>query len=359
METVTKRKLASIRKIKELSPIKGKDRIVLAIIDGWSVIVKKDEFTVGDLCVFFEIDSFLPMEDKYSFLKPTTYNGKSGYRLKTMKMSGCLSQGLALPLSIFDWEASDYSENDDVTEQLNIIKYDVSLLSASSGKPGNAAGNFPSFLPKTDQERIQNITHYFNTFKDMQFEETLKLDGSSMTCYSIPVKPTLWDRIRQLFGKPSKTYKFGVCSRNLDLKRSDTSTFWKVAITKNIESLLPCGYALQGELVGPKIQSNHEKVDDYQFYIFDIYDITQQRYLTPIERSDMMSGPLSTFNHVPVINPSVDILNQHTLPSLLAHVEGQSMNPGTISEGRVYKSTTNPTITFKVISNRYLLKCED
>ena len=355
---MTTRKLASIRRIKSLQPIKDKDRIVLAIIDGWSVIVKKDEFVEGDLCVFFEIDSFLPMEDRYSFLKQTTHNGKPGYRLKTMKMSGCLSQGLALPLSMYNWIESDYAENDDVTEQLHVTKYDVALDSQPN-QPGTSQRTFPSFIPKTDQERIQNVTHYFDSLKDMAFEETLKLDGSSMTCYSIPVEPTIWDNIKRLFGIPFKNYKFGVCSRNMDLERSDSSTFWQVAIAEDIESKLPCGYALQGELVGPKIQSNHEKVDSYQFYIFDIYNITQQRYLNPSERAYMMSGSLQTLKHVPIIDHSANIFSQHDLPSLLKHVEGQSINPGTISEGRVYKSTTNPSITFKVISNRYLLKCED
>lgn len=354
------RKLASIRTIKSLQPIKGKDRIVLAIIDGWSVIVKKDEFAEGDLCVFFEIDSFLPATDTFSFLpKQITYEGKPGYRLKTMKMAGCLSQGLALPLRMFDMNTNFIHDGEDLTEQLGIVKYDVAITSSTKLTPGKAKGSFPSFLPKTDQERIQNLTHYFETRENDLFEETLKLDGSSMTCFCVPASPTIWDSIKGLFGIPFKNYRFGVCSRNLELDKSEASDFWRVAIEDDIERKLPCGYALQGELIGPKIQSNHEKVDKLSFYIFDIYNIAEGRYLTPSERAYMMSGSLQTLNHVPIIDKSVAIFENHDLPSLLKHVEGQSINPGTISEGRVYKSTTNPSITFKVISNRYLLKCED
>jgi RNA ligase (TIGR02306 family) len=375
------RKLATIRKIKSLHPIPKKDRIVKAIVDGWSVIVKKDEFTEDSLCVFFEIDSFLPAVEPFTFLpKPTTYKGNEGYRLKTMKMSGVISQGLALPLHMFEsrreWnDSSPYSEGDDVTELLGVIKYDVAEVAQTTFTPGKAKGKFPSFIPKTDQERVQNLTHYFDVYKDHEFEETLKLDGSSMTCYCIPKSPTLWDRVKSWFGIPFKDYHFGVCSHNLEIKpdanyettfdnggKSSTykqSDFWKAAIKYDIERALPVGYAIQGELIGPKIQSNHEKVHDLEYHIFDIFNITEGRYLTPSERAHMMSGSLQRIPHTPVVSPSVKIFSEcPDLDSLLKRVEGQSINPGTISEGRVYKSTTVPHLTFKVISNKYLLKCE-
>lgn len=351
------RKLVTIRTISQLLPIPNKDRICLAIIDGWSVIVKKEEFNVGDKCLFFEIDSFLPFTDTFSFLgKPIIYKGKPGYRLKTMKMAGALSQGLALPLHMFP-TITDTSL-DDYTEQLGVIKYDVAEVVSfqSPASTGPQEGKFPVFIPKTDQERIQNLTHYFDTHKHHEFEETLKLDGSSMTCYKIPKQPSIIDRIKTWFGIKTTTYHFGVCSRNFELKPSE-SNFWKAARKYNIEKRLPIGYAIQGELLAPNIQSNHEKVNDVEYHIFDVYNIKEQRYLLPSERRAFVHLFLTT-PHVPVVSTAVRIFEQHDLQSLLKHVEGQSINPNTISEGRVYKSTTNPSLTFKAISNQYLLKSE-
>lgn len=350
------RKLVTIRKIKQLIPIKDADMICIAIIDGWQVIVKKSEFKVGDECLFFEIDSFLPVTDeRFAFLKKTSlFNDKVGYRLKTMKMKGVISQGLALPLSMFP-EILGKPAQEDYTELLNVVKYDVSKQS-SSLVSGNPEGKFPSFIPKTDQERIQNLTSYFETMKDVTFEETLKLDGSSMTCYKIGIKPSLLKRILSwLSGENLATYHFGVCSRNLELKKSDTSNFWSTAIAADIESKLPTGFAIQGELIGPNIQANHEKVSALDYFVFDVFDITNGKYLLPEERRAFCSQ--HNLQHVPVISVNALPCNMN-LEQLLQHVEGESMNPGTISEGRVYKSNTNNNVSFKVISNKYLLKCE-
>lgn len=351
------RKLATIRQIKQLIDIPGADRIEIGIVDGWQAIVKKGEFQVGSPCVFFEIDSFLPDSELYAFLgTPKTYKGKLGHRLKTMKMRKTLSQGLALPLSHYPGTLADPKIGTDVTELLGVIKYDVAEATPGP-KNSPSAGSFPSFIPKTDQERIQNLTSYFDTMQDAIFEETLKLDGSSMTCYKIHRTPTLWERIKGMFGIPYLDYHFGVCSRNQELKRTD-SNFWRAADKYKIETSLPVGYAIQGELLATNIQSNHEKISDVEYYVFDIYDIEEGRYLSPSERQYMMTGSLQNVPHVPIVSKSTKIFQDHDLKSLLQHVEGQSMNPGTISEGRVYKAVNNPQTTFKVISNKYLLKSE-
>lgn len=373
------RKLVTIRKIDNLLPIEGANLIALAIIDGWQVIVKKSEFKVGDDCLFFEIDSFIPATDeRFAFLKKTTtFEGKEGYRLKTMKMKGVLSQGLALPLSLFpELPDREYISTDscNLSENLGVIKYDVAVQDYSQRpglKAGKPRGSFPSFIPKTDQERIQNLTSYFETMKDEEFEETLKLDGSSMTCYKIKKVPTFWDKVKSWFGVKSSSYHFGVCSRNLELKRTasesqtfnnkgkesvyDQSDFWTMAIKADIENKLPEGYAIQGELIGPKIQANHEKVKELDYFVFDVFDINKGTYLLPFERREFCEK--YGIQHVPVVNPSFKVFKDLNLAGLLLHVEGQSMNPGTISEGRVYKHISKP-ITFKAISNKYLLKAE-
>ena len=370
------RKLASIRRIRRIDPIPGADNIECATVDGWELVVKKGEFSPNDLCCYFEIDSFLPNEPRYEFLKHLkTHQGRQGYRLKTIKLRGQVSQGLALPLSTFP-EITTPLELDDVTELLNIIKYDNQLIDNAPGlRTGNLAGKFPHFIPKTDQERIQNLTDWFSKYPHVQWEETLKLDGSSCTMYKTPRTPSLWERIKSFFGCSYKPYHFGVCSRNLEIKPFDNysatfsndskesefkqSNFWYVAKKYEVERFLPIGYAIQGELIGPKIQANHEKVTDLDFFVFDIYDIDAQSYLTPHNRHEFMAQYLPFVKHVPIINYVTQIFDEcPSVKELLERVKGPSMNPGTISEGRVYKSVDG-TKSFKCINNDYLIKCEE
>ena len=371
------RKLVTIRTISNILPIEGADLIALGVVDGWSVIIKKSELKIGDPCMFFEIDSFLPMEPRYEFLKKTTkFNGTEGYRIKTMKMKGVLSQGLALPLSMFPELTVNIQEaidnNTDLSETLGVIKYDLEqFCGVNNTSKSEKPGKFPSFIPKTDQPRIQNLPHLFTTNKEDTFEETLKLDGSSMTCYKVSSSPTLLQKFLSLFGIKAPTTKFGVCSRNVDLKRTantvmtfnnegkesvyDQSDFWATAIKLDLANKVPVGYAIQGELIGPKIQANHEKVTELQYYVFDVFNISEQCYLLPQERRDFCHT--LGIPHIPVMKVEATPL-QLTLDQLLQHVDTESVNPKTVSEGRVYKSNTNPLLSFKVINNRYLLKHE-
>jgi len=372
------RKLVTIQKIRKLIPIVGADFIELALINDWTCIVKKGEFNVDSKCLFFEIDSLLPEEPRYEFLKASKrdYFGTPKYRIKSIKMRGCLSQGLALPLATFPELTG--AEDGDVSGILNVIKYDPEFYDNKPGsgpKVGNTQGKFPSFIPKTDQERIQNLPHYYETYKDHLWEETLKLDGSSLTAYKIDQPLSAWSKVKRWFGIKTTDYHFGVCSRNLELKRSDDfkrtfingdktseynqSDFWKTMIELEVEKYLPKGYAIQGELIGPKIQANHEKVSQNEFYIFDIYDITASRYLMPDERHYFFLHHFidSDISHVPVTMQTCNIFGICTDLSLLQNrVQGQSLNAGTVSEGRVYKSCTIPGLSFKCISNTYLLK---
>ena len=373
------RKLVTIQKVAATYLIKDADFIECCQILGWQCITKKDEVKVNDLVVYFEIDSFLPIEPHFEFLgKTTTFEGREGYRLRTLKLKKVLSQGLVLPISHFPIEIqtqlSGKQEGDDVTEILKVIKYDnaVQELDQRPGlKFGKSKGSFPSFIPKTDQNRIQNLMHLFETHRDHEFEETLKLDGSSMTCYKVPKTPSFLAKVLSWFGKPLINYHFGVCSRNLELSRDanqvtvfdnqgksseyNQSDFWTMAIKAEIEKKLPIGYAVQGELIGPKIQANHEKVSTLDYFIFDVFDIDAGLYLLPAERQVFCNK--YGLQHVPVTNFRTKPF-QSTLDELLKHVDTESMNPGTISEGRVYKSLTQ-ALSFKAINNRYLLKCEN
>lgn len=181
------RKLASIQKVREVKPIKNADAIEVARVNNWDVVVKKGEYKPGDLCVYCEVDSFLPEKPEFEFLRKSSYKKMGdvgGFRLKTIKMRGQISQGLLLPLSVLNSDETPYSgvwvEGDDVTEMLGIVKYEPPIPAELAGK---MKGNFPSFVVKTDEERIQNMTDEFEQIKKLQreqgvkFYETEKLDG--------------------------------------------------------------------------------------------------------------------------------------------------------------------------------------
>ena len=332
--------MASIRRIDDIVPIEGADAIECAVLGGWKVVVKKGEFIVGDLAVYCEIDSWIPTELAPFLSKgkePREYEGIKGERLRTVKLRGQLSQGLLLPLepTCANIE-SELFEGLDVSVPLNIVKWEAPVNAQLAGQ---VKGNFPSSIPKTDQERVQNLTKEIKAAFDnnLLFELTEKLEGSSMTCYLIE-------------------QEFGVCSRNLDLKRNDDNTLWKVAIEDKIELKMRIAgldnHAIQGELVGPGIQGNIYKLSKPMFFVFDIYDIKKGAYMNPVERQAMIK--VLQLNHVPVLTNDKD-LGIGTVDELLVWAEGKSfLNGKQEREGIVFKQIDGG-MTFKAISNKYLL----
>lgn len=341
-ETMTevKRKLASVRKIAEIKPIEGADNIELAIVDGWQCVVKKGEFKPDDLCIYFEIDSFLPILPPFEFLRASSYKkmgDKEGFRLKTIKLRGKTSQGLAIHAkNVYitpDSQWKVYTIGADLTEDLGVLKYDPPIPAQLSGI---MKGNFPSFIPKTDQERVQNI---WNDIKGSNetFEVTIKLDGTSCTYYL-------------------KDGMFGVCSRNMELVEDSNNTLWKIAKETGIEDLLKSrnlNIALQGEVIGEGIQGNLEGIKGQAFYLFDIWDIDEQRYLLPLERAAYVLAMQENHQHVPVLASRL-LSDFKSLDDILVFADGASLYAPT-REGIVFKSFTSD-LTFKVISNQYLLK---
>jgi len=327
------RKLASIRKIDAIGPIEGADAIEVATLGGWKVVVKKNEFNVGDLAVYLEIDSWVPTELAPFLSKgkePREYFGVKGERLRTVKLRGQLSQGLLLPYAVVGRIAA---EDEDVSTELNIQKWEAPVNAQLAGQ---VKGNFPSLIPKTDQERVQNLKKEIESCIEnrTRFEVTEKLEGSSMTCYVI-------DGV------------FGVCSRNLDLKRDENNSFWKVAIEQGIEEkLLAVGadIAIQGELIGPGVQGNIYNLSALDYFIFDVYKIQFGGYMDPEERREFVQN--IGLKHVPVLTTFQRLL---PMEQLLTLAEGKStFNPKQEREGIVFKEV-NGGITFKAISNKYLL----
>lgn len=360
------RQLVTVRTIDNLLPIENADAIELAIIDGWQVVTKINEFAVGDPCVFFEIDSWLPAEDsRYEFLKKTgvktgvktATDGKERIRLKTIKLRKQLSQGLALPVSIFPEVVG--KEGEDLSSLLDVIKWE-----RPEPKNTNSAGNFPDCIRKTDEERIQNVYKKLSvSHKDVQFTPTLKLDGSSCTVAFLgDNQRDYWkgDEVVEVFEDSFYDHKVGevaVCSRNLQLKKDYESHFYKAAsksgVIEAVEDLGFCGcnYAIQGEVLGPGIQGSREEFPDFVMYVFSIFDIDAQEYL-PF-KDVVHICDLYGLLVVPTVGEQRYPLAL-SLEELLAYSDGPSINAKR-REGLVWKGEDG-SCSFKAISNQWLLK---
>jgi RNA ligase (TIGR02306 family) len=331
------RKLASIRKISNLLPIEGADKIEVATIDGWKVVVAKDVgHKVGDLVVYCEVDSFLPIKPEFEFLRKSSYkkmsDGTEGFRLKTIRLRGVVSQGLVLPLSIIEYTNVEFEVGMDVTNLLGIVKYEPPIPAELSGK---VKGLFPSFLRKTDEERIQNLSSEYELFKENTFYVTEKLDGSSSTYYF-------------------NDGEFGVCSRNLELLETEGNTFWKVARELDLENKMKdfgVNISLQGELIGEGIQGNPYKIKGQTVKFFNLFDIDLQEYHSlSVFKETMRVLGLDT---VPILDTSFKL--PETIDELLKYSEQKSvLNPDFDREGVVIRSTDRK-ISFKVISNKFLI----
>lgn len=146
------RKLASIQKVIKVEPIPDADAIEMIQVLGWELVSKKGEFLPGQLCVYCEIDSFLPIAPEFEFLRKSCYrkmaDGTEGFRIKTVRLRSQLSQGIAFPMSILP--EGNYQEGDDVTDILNIVKYEPPIPACLDGIK---KGDFPSFIPKSDETR--------------------------------------------------------------------------------------------------------------------------------------------------------------------------------------------------------------
>ena len=333
------RKLASIQAIKALEPIEGADAIEKATVLGWQLVVKKGEFKVGDMAVYCEIDSLMPDKPEFEFLKPR------GMRVKTIRLRGQISQGICFPLSILP---SDFPilEDSDVTDILGIIKYEPPIPAFLSGI---MKGKFPSFIPKTDETRVQVLQKVLDKYVGEKCYVTEKLDGSSATYYV-------------------KNGEFGVCSRNLELLEDDENSFWKVAKDLQIESKMRQtgkNIALQGELVGEGIQGNKLKLKGQTVKFFNAFDIDKFEFLN-FEDFEKLLNDLD-LPIVPVIdreylleNDIDAIVKKSIIKSKIcpdAYVEGIVIRPYTEKiDTLLSDNSSNSRVSFKAINPEFLLK---
>jgi RNA ligase (TIGR02306 family) len=308
-------------------------------------VVKKGEFQENDLCVYVEIDSILPERPEFEFMR------SRGFKVKTIKLRGQVSQGIVFPLSILPGynAKQDAPEDADVTELLGITKYEPPIPAQLAG---TMRGNFPSFIPKTDETRVQSLQKLLNKYEGEQFYITEKLDGSSATFY-------VNDGI------------FGVCSRNIDLLESEGNTFWKVARELEIEQKLRSlggNIAIQGELIGEGIQGNKYGIKGHTVRFFNVFDIDKYEYYSHeafaylVNSLDLLTVPFinTSFSLISSIDQLVELSKGKSVLNPKVHREGIVLRPVVetcdIAAGHALGS--NGRVSFKVINPDFLLKYE-
>ena len=347
------RKLASIQRVLEIIPIENADAIELVRINGWQCVTKKGEFAVGDLGVYFEIDAIPPDSELFQFLwrpkaksvatdaapmEPLIRPAK--FRIRTLRLRGALSQGLFMPLSQFS--LADVTEGDDVTARLGVDKYEPPVPTGM----GEFRAQFPAFIPKTDEIRIQSLPQLLDELRGLPYAITMKYDGTSSTYCIDP-----------------RDGEFHACGRNFSIV-DGSNLYWRIARQYDLERILKARpqYAVQGEIVGPGVQKNPLGLKDLSFFAFSVFDIQNARYLSHGETRNFLSEAGLT---------AVDIIEEgpafaHTQESLLARAEGKY--PGTTNEREgivirplhdVNSAVLAGRLSFKAISNRYLLNERD
>lgn len=340
------RKLASIQRVLAIEPIANADAIELARINGWQCVVKKGEFAPGSLGVFLEIDSIPPDSEAFRFLWQPK-NSEEGaiverpakFRIRTMKLRGVLSQGLLLPIS--EIGIANAAEGDDITEALGVSKYEPPAPQSM----GDFRANFPGFIPKTDEMRVQSVPEVLDELRGLPYVATLKYDGTSSTFCIDP-----------------RDDAFHACGRNFSLQDGD-NFYWRAARKYDLETILRGAphLAIQGELCGPGIQKNRLNLKEVSLFVFNVYDFQNARYLSHDEAQEFAAD--NGLTPVEVVEAGDSFA--HTQESLLALAEGKY--PGTTNEreGIVIRPRhETPSailagrLSFKAISNRFLLKEE-
>jgi RNA ligase (TIGR02306 family) len=268
------RKLASIQTVTELKKHPNADTLELATILGWQIIVKIGQCMVGQPVVYFEIDSILPD----AAWTPQIIRDKK-FRVKTIRIRDELSQGLIIPIEeIPELAGREFAPGNDVTELLHVSKWEQDLSNVVT-----AAGNFPAVIDKTDEPRIQSNPELLRFANGKEYYATIKLDGSSASYFL--------DSAGNLV----------VCSRNNVRDKPQGSTdpktcvWWHIAETYNIAEKLHrmSGVAIQGEIVGPNIQKNLLGLTRYEFYVFNVIELSTRRKLPlaeAIEALETLNG---------------------------------------------------------------------
>lgn len=356
------RKLASIQRIWAIEPIEGADRIEMARVLGWQCVVNKGQFKPGDLAVYFEIDSFLPVRPEFEFLRASSYKKTDvmgeGFKLKTMKFRGQISQGLLLPISLFPeihvydpgeqrvyhpgWDAS---LGCDVTDLLGVKKYEIEERATTGG---TIKGELPPDVPHTDETRIQAEPMLAAAFEGLEYYISTKMDGTSC---SLSIDDS----------------GFHVTGHNYEYKDDGSNSFYEFIKSRGYQQSMQEFmrrnslklFTIQGEFCAPGIQKNRLKLTRPEWYVFTIR-VNGKR----IGLDDMlMICDELHMTHVPIEEIGDNLLEKYpTVESLLARADGDYPNGGK-KEGivirpckPVYSPLISAPLSMKVINNKYILK---
>lgn len=345
------RKLASIQRIWDIIPIEGADKIELAKVLGWQCVVNKGQFEKGDLAVYFEIDSFLPIRQEFEFMRSSSYKKTDimgeGFKIRTMKFRGQISQGLVLPISIFPEIPADVELNTDVSDLLGVKKWEIEEVATTGG---TVIGTLPMDVPHTDETRCQAEPKLIQDFSGLEYYITTKMDGSS---HSVSIDED----------------GFHVTGHNYEYKDDGTSSFYELVKRDNIEEKMNKYYSenglhlltIQGELCAPGIQRNRLKLTRPEWYVFTVR-INGER--VGLKKMQEVCGDLG-LQMVPLEEVGTDLPSKYpTVESLLERADGEYPNGGK-KEGIVIRPTEpvfseriSASLSMKVVSNKYLLKNE-
>ena len=384
------RELAYVAKVTEIRAIEGADRVEVAKINGWTCMVGKGEFQVGDLGVFFEADSKVPETEVFDFM------AKRKYKVKVQKFfkGTVISDGLLLPAKAFGWNMEDLTEGEFLTEKLGVTYADAEdnkrkkntgdkykkmaqrhpklfknpiirkiyktnlgkkILFVFFGKKKDKKNAWPHWVGKTDEERCQNQPFRFHgEHKNEHFVATEKIDGTSTTFTMLNQKK------KELI----------VCSRNVVFDKPDKACFYssnvylEMAEKYNMRNVLICllrdNYpnatfvTVQGETYGAGIQKRDYGLTDHRLAVFNVIignkDGSTVR-LNPMDMKEVMD-----YYEVPTV-PIVDtdFVIPDTCDELLEMAGGESQIDGGMREGLVFRSLDG-TDSFKAVSNKFLLK---
>ena len=346
------RKLASVQRVWKIEPIEGADRIELAHVLGWQCVVNKSQIKPMDLAVYFEIDSFLPIRPEFEFLRSSSYRKTDimgeGFRLRTMRFRGQISQGLLLPINQFREIPANAKVGDDVTEILNVKKWEIEEKATTGG---TVIGTLPFDVPHTDETRIQAEPELLSDFANIEYYITTKMDGSS---HSVSIDEN----------------GFHVTGHNYEYKDDGKCAFYEFVKRDNIENKV-CNYfktnnfhslTIQGEFCAPGIQSNRLKLAKPEWYVFTIRINGKRIGLRKMQKiCDEMQLQM-----VPLEEVGTNLPEKYpTVESLLERADGEYPKGGK-KEGIVIRPTEpiyceriSSSLSMKVVNNSYLLKNDD
>ena len=345
------RKLASIQRIWKTEPIEGADRIETAYVLGWKCVVNKGVFKPMDLAVYFEVDSFLPVREEFEFLRKSCFKKTDimgeGFRLRTQKFLGNISQGLLLPLETFPELPKDISLGEDVTELLGVRKWEIEERITTGG---TVIGTLPMDVPHTDETRVQAEPELIQDFAGLPYYITTKMDGSS---HSLSLDEN----------------GFHVTGHNYEYKDDGCCEFWNFVKKKGIEASMRAFkekegirlLTIQGELCAPGIQRNRLKLKAPEWYVFTVrIDGKRVGLAKMLEVCEALQ-----LEHVPVEETGTDLPAKYPdVEAALARAEGEYPNGGR-KEGIVIRPAEpvfcpriQASLSMKAVSNRYLLKNE-